>query len=63
MQDKPNMKSKAFWGAVLVGFSGILTVLGNYLNGTMGLAEALTGGMASVGAFLAIFGIRAKLAE
>lgn len=61
MEDKPNLKSKAWWGAALLGLAGVLTVGGNYLAGNIDLGVAIPGFLAAVGTFLGVFGIRDKL--
>ena len=58
MQDKPALKSTTVWGAILIAVAGVLTVIGNYLQGNIDVLTMLQQLAVPVGAFLSIFGIR-----
>ena len=59
--EKPLLKSKAVWGAVLVAVGAIVTAVGQLVSGTLDLTTFITQIVPQVGTALGIFGIRLSL--
>ena len=56
--EKDWYKSKAIWGGLLVIFGGVITAIGQFLNGTIDASSLITQIVPIVGTGLGIVGIR-----
>ena len=56
--EKPLLKSKAVWGAILVAAGAIITALGQLFQGTLDFGSFMTTIVPQFGIALGIIGIR-----